>query len=142
MSLTRRSCWAALLLMMGCQSYDRSANLTLINRSDKPVYYWITCDSTIQDMELKSELLLKAHDSAKPYLLYGPEGNGPDRNSWVNAINRADDSALHVFYYYIDFKKDRNLRDSLYPMIIQRFDYKVDALSRLGWRLEYTATRL
>ncbi|MBN9382189.1 MAG: hypothetical protein J0H74_15580 [Chitinophagaceae bacterium] len=137
MLLTRKSCWAALLLLIGCQSYDRSANLTLTNRTNKPVYYWVTCDSSYQDLEMKSEYLLKPNQTVKPYLLYGPEGNGPEKNSWINAINRADDSALHVFYYYIDFKKNRDHRDSVYPLIIRRFDYKVDTLSKMNWRLEY-----
>ena len=142
MPLTRKSYWAALLLLMtSCQSYDRSADLTLINRTDKAVYYWVTCDSSYQDLELKSEYLLKPHDSAKPYLLYGPEGQGQNKNPWINAINRADDSALHIFYYYIDFKKDRKPRDSVYPLIIQRFDYRVKTLSDLNWKVEYTVNR-
>jgi hypothetical protein len=136
---TRKSCWVVLLLLTGCQSYDRSANLTLINRSGKPVYYWVSCDSSYRDLELKSDYLLKAHDSIKPYLLYGPEGKGPDKNSWVNAINRADDSALHIFYFYIDFKNDKNPSDSLYQLIIRRYDYKVDSLNKLRWRIEYIA---
>jgi hypothetical protein len=133
----RRSCWVILLLFIGCQSYDRSANLTLLNRTDKAVYYWVTCDSSYEDLQLKSEYLLKPRDSARPYLLYGPEGEGTDKNPWVNAINRADDTALHIFFYYIDFKKDRRARDSVYPLIIQRFDYKVAELNGLGWRIEY-----
>lgn len=138
MLLTRKTYWAALLLLIGCQSYDRSANFTLINRTNKPVYYWVTCDSSYQDLEMKSEYLLKPHDSVRPYLLYGPEGSGPEKNSWVNAINRADDSALHIFYYYIDFKKNKDHRDSLYPLIIQRFDYRVKDLTDSGWRIQYT----
>jgi len=136
---TKKSCWVVLLLLTGCQSFDRSANLTLLNRSNKPVYYWVSCDSSYRDLELKSDNLLKAHDSIKPYLLYGPEGKGPNKNSWVNAISRADDTALHVFFFYIDFKDDKNLTDSLYHLIIRRFDYKVDALKKLNWRIEYTA---
>jgi hypothetical protein len=136
---TRKLCWVVFLLLTGCQCYDRSANLTLINRSGKPVYYWVSCDSSYRDLELKSDYLLKAHDSTKPYLLYGPEGKGPDKNSWVNAINRADDSALHIFYFYIDFKNDKNPSDSLYHLIIRRYDYKVDSLNKLRWRIEYTA---
>jgi hypothetical protein len=139
MSPTRKSYWIVLLLLAGCQSFDRSANLTLINRSGKPVYYWVSCDSSYRDLELKSDNLLKAHDSIKPYLLYGPEGKGPDKNSWVNAINRADDTALHVFFFYIDFKDDKNLTDSLYHLIIRRFDYRVNALNQLHWRIEYNA---
>jgi hypothetical protein len=138
---TRKWCSIALLLLIGCQSYDRSANLTLINRSDKAVYYWVTCDSSYPDLQLKSDYLLKPHDSARPYLLYGPEGKGPDRNTWINAINRADDSALHIFYYYIDFEKEKAAHDSLYPLIIRRFDYRVDSLTKLHWRLEYAANR-
>ena len=136
---TRKSCWVVLLLLTGCQSYDRSANLTLINRSGKPVYYSVSCDSSYRDLELKSNYILQAHDSIKPYLLYGPEGKGPEKNSWVNAINRADGSALHIFFFYIDFKNDENPADSLYHLISRRFDYKVDALNKLNWRIEYTA---
>jgi len=128
-----------LLLLTGCQSYDRSSDLTLINRSSKPVYYSVSCDSSYQDLELKSNYILNPHDSIKPYLLYGPEGKGPEKKPWENAINRADGSALHVFFFYIDFKNDDNPADSLYHLIIRRFDYKVDALKKLNWRIEYTA---
>src|SRR6185436_6909458 len=116
---TRRSCWIILLLLTGCQSYDRSANLKLINRSNRTIYYSVSCDSSYRDLELKSEYILKANDSVRPYLLYGPEGKGPNKNTWVNAINRADDTALHVFFFYIDFKDDKNLTDSLYHLIIR-----------------------
>jgi hypothetical protein len=126
-----------LFLLAGCQNYDRSAHLVLLNRSDHPVYYWVTCDSSFRDMALSSSYVLKAHDSVRPYLLYGPEGKGPNRNSWINAINRADDSALHVFYYYIDFRHDPDLGDSLFHLIIRRCDYRADSLVTLGWRLEY-----
>jgi hypothetical protein len=128
----------ALFLLAGCQSSDRSANLVLINRSDRVIHYWVTCDSSYKDLELKSDYKLMPHDSVRPYLLYGPEGKGPNKNTWVNAINRADDKALHVFYFYIDFKNDPNLTDSLYYLIIRRTDYKVDSLNLLNWRIEYT----
>jgi hypothetical protein len=136
---TRKSCWVVLLLLTGCQSYDRSANLILINRSGKTIYYSVSCDSSYRDLELKSNYILNPHDSIKPYLLYGPEGKGPEKNSWVNAINRADGNALHVFFFYIDFKNDDNPADSLYHLIIRRCDYKVDSLKKLNWRIEYTA---
>ena len=134
---TRRSCWIVLLLLTGCQSYDRSANLKLINRSNRTVYYSVSCDSSYQDLQLKSEYILKPNDSARPYLLYGPEGEGPNKNTWVNAINRADGKSLHVFYFYIDFRNDENRADSLYHLIIRRFDYSAGHLDSLGWRLEY-----
>jgi hypothetical protein len=134
-------CLMAGCLLAGCQSFDRSANLWLFNRTDHPVYYWITCDSSFRDMEMKREYRIKAHDSVKPYLLYGPEGEGPNKSSWVNAINRADGKALHVFYYYIDFDGDADLGDSLYHLIIRRGDYRVDSLVNWGWRVEYTEGR-
>ena len=139
MFLHKKAYGLALFLLAGCQSSDRSANLVLINRSDRAIHYWVTCDSSYKDLELKSNYNLNPHDSTMPYLLYGPEGKGPNKNSWVNAINRADDSALHVFYFYIDFKNDPDLTDSLYYLIIRRSDYKVDSLNRLNWRIEYTA---
>jgi len=83
---------------------------------------------------------LKPHDSVMPYLLYGPEGKGDNKNTWINAINRADDSALHIFFYYIDFRDDPNLHDSLYHLIIRRRDYKVRSLVDSGWRVAYDQT--
>jgi hypothetical protein len=138
MFLNKKVYGLALFVLAGCQSSDRSANLVLINRSDRSIHYWVTCDSTFKDLELKSAYVLNAHDSTRPFLLYGPEGKGPEKNPWVNAINRADDRALHVFYYYIDYKNDPDPSDSLYPLIIRRADYKVDSLDQLNWRIEYT----
>ncbi|HET6253621.1 MAG TPA: hypothetical protein VFE32_06090 [Puia sp.] len=133
----RLSCWIWLVLSAGCQSYDRSANLWLVNRTNHLVYYWLSCDSAYPDMQMNHSYKLKAHESVQPYLLYGPEGNGPNKNSWINAINRADDSALHIFFYYIDYKEHGDRRDSVFKMIIKRYDLRVDSLIRLGWKVEY-----
>lgn len=128
---------STLLLLAACQSYDRSAHLWLVNTTDMPIHYWVTCDSSIGDLEFKNQNILKPHDSIMPYLLWGPEGKGPDNNTWVNAINRADDSALHVFCMYIDLKDDPDLSDSLFYLIIKRSAFKVDSLEKMHWRIEY-----
>jgi hypothetical protein len=133
----QKSSWVILLLLAGCQSYDRSPGFTLINRSDKLIRYWVSCDSAFKDMQMKNENRLKPHDSIMPYLLWGPEGKGPDKNPWVNAINRGDDSALHVFYYYVDYDGDPDRSDTLYHLIMRRCDYTVDSLVKLKWRVEY-----
>jgi len=119
-----------------CISYDRSANLWLINRSDHSIYYWISCDSSFRDIELSRSYEIKAHESVRPYLLFGPEGEGPN-STWVNAINRADDSALHVFFYRINFNRNPNRGDSVYDLTLRRCDYRVDSLEKLGWKVEY-----
>jgi hypothetical protein len=76
-------------------------------------------------------------DSVKPYLLYGPEGQGPDKNPWVNAINNGDDSALHIFCLYVDFENDDDPGDSLYNLIMMRYQYTADSLKSLNWRIKY-----
>ena len=126
-----------LFLLAGCQSYDRSAHLVLVNGTDDPIYYWVSCDSSFSDMNFNSIYMLKAHDTVMPYLLYGDEGKGPNKNTWINAINRADDSALHVFYYYIDFKHRPARADSPFRLMIRRCDYTADSLESMGWRLTY-----
>jgi len=137
---SKKSCWVILFLLAGCQNYDRSARLWLINRTNHPIYYWISCDSSFQDIQMSKDYRLKPQDSVMPYLLYGPEGKGDNKNTWINAINRADDSALHVFFYYIDFRDDPNLGDSLYHLIIRRRDYKVRSLVDSGWKVSYYQT--
>ena len=126
-----------LLVLAGCQSHDRSAHLVLVNTTNAPVYYYVTCDSSYQDLAFNSIFLLKPHESVRPYLLYGAEGEGPNKNTWNNAINLADDSALHVFFYYIDFEHRPRPGDSLFRFVIRRFDYKAGTLDSLGWRLTY-----
>lgn len=133
----QKSYWVVLLLLAGCQSYDRSVNFTIVNHSGKPVYYWVTCDSAYRDLQLKSENLLKPGDTIMPYLLWGPEGKGPTKNPWINAINRGDDNALHVFYFYVDFDRHQESDDSVYHLIVRRCDYKVDSLVKLNWKVEY-----
>jgi hypothetical protein len=134
----RKPCWIPILvsLLVGCQAYDKSAHFVLANRSDHPIYYYVTCDSAFKDFFMGHDYILKPHDSVMPYLLYGPEGKGPNKSTWINAINRADDSALHVFLYYIDYKNDADLTDSVYRLIIHRYDLRVDSLVKLNWRLE------
>ena len=128
-----------LFLLAGCQSYDRSAHLVLLNRTDHPVYYWVSCDSNFSEITFSSNYLLKAHESVMPYLLYGPEGKGSNKNTWINAINRADDSALHVFYYYVDFKDhpDRWLTRSTTLLSGGATTRWIPLKVSLGWRLEY-----
>jgi hypothetical protein len=130
-------CVSCLIVVGGCQSYDRSANLWLVNRSDHPIYYWMTLDSSYWHMELNRSYKIMPQDSVRPYLLYGPEGDGPDKNKWVNAINRGDDSALHVFFYHINFNRDPNRGDSIFDLIIHRRDYRVKSLEKAGWKVEY-----
>ena len=100
-------CVCCLFVVGSCISYDRSANFWLINLSDHSIYYWISCDSSFRDIELSHSYKIRAHESVRPYLLFGPEGEGPSDSTWVNAINRADDSALHVFFYRINFNPYR-----------------------------------
>jgi hypothetical protein len=130
-------CVSCMVAVASCQSYDRSANLWLINQSEHPIYYCVTLDSSFQDMDLNRRYRIKPHDSVRPYLLYGPEKQGPSKNSWVNAINRADDSALHVFFYRINFKRDPNRGDSVFDLIIRRGDYRVKSLENSGWKVVY-----
>jgi hypothetical protein len=101
------------------------------------VHYYVTCDSAFTDFKYQDDCQLKPGDSIRPYLLFGPEGSGPDKNTWVNAINLADDSCLHVFFAYIDFQGDPNLHDSLFYLIVVRRDYSVDSLKKLNWRVSY-----
>lgn len=122
--------------VMGCQSYDRSAHFLLVNKTGIDIHYWVSCDSAVQHLEMKTENRLAAHDSIMPFLIFGSEGKGPDKNTWVNAINRADDSALHVFYFYMDLKNDPDLRDTMYRMVIKKGAYRVDSLEKLHWRIE------
>lgn len=123
--------------LIGCQSWNRSANLVLYNRSDRPVYYSVSCDSSRNRIKLTDDNILKPGDSVRPYLLYGPEGGGPDKNPWINAINQGDDSALHVFFSFIDYKNDPNPGDSLFFLIVRRSDYKVDSLTKMKWKIVY-----
>jgi hypothetical protein len=123
------------LFMISCQSWDRSAGLTLYNKSAKTIYYWASCDTTYANVKIDENSLLPG-DSVMPYLLYGPEGKGPDKNTWVNAINNGDDSALHIFCLYVDFVNDPNPRDSLFNLIIQRKDFSVDSLNKLNWKID------
>src|SRR5882724_1236229 len=111
--------WCLLaLIWAGCQSWDRTPKLTLYNHSDKTIYYWLSCDSSYDKMQIRQENRLEPGKSIMPYLLYGPEGKGKDSNPWINAINRADDTALHIFCLYIDFDNDPDRTDSLYNLII------------------------
>lgn len=126
-----------LALLSACQSRDRSAKLVLYNRSHREINYYLSCDSAYEEIKFGDDTRLPAGDSIRPYLLFGPEGKGPDKNSWVNAINLADDSCLHIFFSYIDFQGDPNPRDSLFYLVIQRRDYTVDSLNKLHWKIEY-----
>ncbi|WP_133993666.1 hypothetical protein [Dinghuibacter silviterrae] len=123
--------------LLSCQSRDRSAKLVLYNRSNRTIHFYVSCDSAYTDFKYQDDSKLQPHDSIRPYLLFGPEGKGPDKNTWVNAINLADDSCLHVFFAYIDFQDDPNLRDSLFYLIVVRHDYSVDSLNKMHWKIEY-----
>jgi hypothetical protein len=101
------------------------------------VNFYVSCDSAYDKIKFGDDTRLAPGDSVRPYLLYGPEGKGPNKNSWINAINLADDSCLHIFFSHIDFRGDPNPRDSLFYLIIQRRDYSVDSLQRLHWKIEY-----
>lgn len=129
--------WVLPLFLLGCQSRDRSVSLTLYNESHREVHYYVSCDSAYDKIKYGDDTRLPAGDSIRPYLLYGPEGKGPDKNTWVNAINLADDSCLHIFFTYIDLKDDPNLRDSLFLLIIRRMDLSVDSLQKLHWKVVY-----
>lgn len=128
----------ALTLLLGaCQSRDRSASLILYNQSDRNIHYFLSCDSSYENLNFGQDRILKPGDSIRPYLLYGPEGKGPSKNTWVNAINLGDDSSLHVFFCYLDLKNDPNLRDSLFYLIVHRENFTVDSLERLHWKVVY-----
>ena len=137
MKITKNIQWLTfgVMALMSCQSYDQSAHFWLVNHSDHAVYYWLTCDSSYRNLVLNKDYRLKAGDSIQPYLLYGPEGEGDSANKWINAIKLADDTALHIFYYYIDYDHHPNANDSVYPLVIRRCDYKIDTLQRLRWRV-------
>lgn len=137
MKITKNIQWVifGLIALAGCQSYDKSAHFRLVNNTDHPVYYWITCDTSYRNLVFDKSFQVKAHHSIEPYLLFGPEGDGPGPNKWINAIKLADDTALHVFYYYIDYDHHSNPRDSVYRLILRRCDYKIEALNDLGWRV-------
>ena len=129
--------WGSFLLLgfSSCQSWDQ--RLTLINKSEHTIFYWVTCDSSYKNIQLRQENKLLPDQSIKPYLLYGPEGKGPEKNPWVNAINLAADTSLHIFCYYVDLLNDLNGNDNLVDMKIKRLDLKVDSLNKLGWVVRY-----
>jgi len=102
---------AICILLTCCQSWDRTPGLTLYNKSDKTIYYWASCDSGFENIYVKNNIL-KPGDSVMPYLLYGPEGKGPNKDPWINAINSGDDSALHIFCLYVDFTHDHDFTDT------------------------------
>ena len=89
--------------LAGCQSYDRSSKLILYNKSDKVIHYFVSCDSSVENLRFAEDNVLKPGRDVRPYLLFGPEGKGP-KKPWVNAINLGDDSSLYVFFCYIDRK--------------------------------------
>lgn len=127
----------ALIFLAACQSRDRSASLTLYNESGREIHYYLSCDSSYENLKFGDDCILKPGDTVRPYLLYGPEGKGASKNSWVNAINLADDSCLHVFFCYLDLKDDPNLRDSLFFLIVHRESFTVDSLEKLHWKITY-----
>jgi endo-1,4-beta-mannosidase len=123
------------LFLIGCQSWDRTPGLTLYNKTGQTIYYWASCDTTYSYIKIDKSNTLPAGDSVQPYLIYGPEGKGPDQNPWVNAINSGDDSALHVYCLYVDFVNDPNPYDSLFNLVIKRNDFRVDSLRKLNWKV-------
>jgi hypothetical protein len=129
--------WFFLLFIcciVGCQSYNRDANFTIINNSARLINYWVSCDSSFEHIQFRKENRLKVGDSIQPYLIYGPEGKGQSDTAWINAISQADDTALHVFCWYVDFS---NHTDCFYQMCIKRYDFKLDALRAMKWRMVY-----
>lgn len=127
----------SLLLGMfsSCQSWDQE--LTLINKSDKQIYYWVTCDSSYANIEIHDENQLKPNESIQPYLLFGPEGKGPKKNKWENAINWSDDSALHIFCFYLDSINYIGGNNNRITMPIKRYDLKAATLDSLHWSVTY-----
>jgi hypothetical protein len=123
------------LCLTGCQSWDRTPGLWLYNNTGRTIYYYASCDTNFTFDKFEKSNKLAAGDSTQPYLLYGPEGKGPDDNPWVNAINSGDDSALHIYSIYIDTTNDTNRYDTAFRLIIKRDDYTVKALRDSSWRV-------
>lgn len=129
-----------LVLIQGCDPVDD--RLTIINQSDKKIYYTTNSHSQLNKLYKESSInvtYLNYVGEIEVNISKNERMMGPRGKAWENYVrNICEDGKLRVYTFSIDTLKKYSFRDIIdNNRYLEKREFTVDDLEKINWRIVY-----
>lgn len=131
-------------LLYSCDPADN--RLKIVNQSDTDIYFFYSCDSTLNDLNLfrsghyQNSQGDSVYISSDHFIKEGSFRNIPNRgfNAWTNYVKNCNEGKIHLFFFTDSVVRKYSYNEIKAKKLFERhLIYTVDKLKKNNWIITY-----